>query len=94
MKIVAKITTRSGKLVRTVALGKGANLLVADKDALVSIVDEATGQPVEGAHYVRHGGEVTVRVPESYFAEAGSGVGAAAGALQGGGAAAPAEVPP
>ncbi|WP_336951649.1 Ig-like domain-containing protein [Sphingobium aromaticivastans] len=92
MKIVAKISTKSGKLVRTVALGKGANLLTADKDALVAIVDEATGKTVDGAHYVRHGGEVTVQVPDAAFAEAGNGMGEAAGAAQD--APAPAETPP
>lgn len=81
MKIVAKISTRSGKLLRTVALGKGANkLLVADKDFLVDIVDEATGKPVEGAHYVRHGSDVTVNVPDSYYLQAGNGGGEGAGA--------------
>ncbi|WP_327754525.1 Ig-like domain-containing protein (plasmid) [Sphingobium sp. SJ10-10] len=93
MKIVAKISTKGGKLVRTIALGKGANVLTADKDALVAIIDEATGKAVNGAHYVRHGGEVTVQVPDAAFAEAGNGISEAAGAAQDA-AAAPAEAAP
>lgn len=93
MKIVAKISTRSGKLLRTVALARGATVLVADKDAVVSIIDEATGKPVDGAHYVRHGGEVTVNVPDSAFAGNSAAMGeAAAGMAQD--AAAPAESAP
>ncbi|WP_022684134.1 Ig-like domain-containing protein [Sphingobium bisphenolivorans] len=80
MKIVARISTKSGKLIRTVALAKGANIVAADKDALVTVIDEATGKTVDDAHYVRHGSEVTVQLPDAYFAPSSTVLGDMSGA--------------
>ena len=68
MALVARISAKSGKSVRTVALRKGANIVVADSDAIVSVIDEATGQAIDQAQFVRNGHEVSISIPDSYFA--------------------------
>ena len=68
MALVARISTKSGKPIRKIALKKGANLLFADPDAVVTVIDEATGQVIDGAHYVRNGSQISVTLPDAAFA--------------------------
>ncbi|MBB3927098.1 hypothetical protein GGR43_002821 [Sphingobium jiangsuense] len=87
MALVARIASKSGKPVRVVALRKGINKLVADSDAVIDVVDEATGKTVDQAQFVRNGTDVSVSVPDALFAatadmagqEAGAGAATAAG---------------
>jgi hypothetical protein len=98
MTLIARISVKSGKAVRTVALRKGMNVLSVDADASVTVIDEATGKVVEGAHFVRNGSEVSVTVPDSYFSASGDALGdagSAAGASTAGAAgSADAALPP
>lgn len=68
MALVAKISAKSGKTIRSVKLRKGANILAADADAVITVVDDATGLTVDHASIVHNKGEVSVSVPDSYFA--------------------------
>lgn len=66
MAIVARISTKSGKLLRTVALHKGSNQVVAEADAVVTILDEATGRVIDQASLVRHGDAATIALPAEF----------------------------
>jgi hypothetical protein len=68
MSLVAKISAKSGKALRSVALRKGVNTFPVDADAVVVIVDEATGKIVENAQVERHGGEISVTVSDAAVA--------------------------
>ena len=68
MALVAKITGKSGKAVRNIALTKGRNVLHAEPDAVIVVVDEATGKVVEDARIEVVNGQVNVIVPESAIA--------------------------
>ncbi|MFT4055048.1 MAG: Ig-like domain-containing protein [Novosphingobium sp.] len=68
MALVARISAKSGKTIRSIKLRKGVNVLAADADAVVTVVDDATGLTVDHAKVVHKGGEVSVSAPDSYFA--------------------------
>jgi hypothetical protein len=68
MALVAKISAKSGKTLRSVKLRKGVNVLTTNADVLVTVVDDVTGLTVDQAKIVHKGGEVSVSVPDSYFA--------------------------
>ncbi|WP_284277447.1 hypothetical protein, partial [Sphingobium jiangsuense] len=80
MALVARIASKSGKPVRVVALRKGINKLVADSDAVIDVVDEATGKTVDQAQFVRNGTDVSVSVPDALFAATADMAGQEAGA--------------
>ncbi|MET0241742.1 MAG: Ig-like domain-containing protein [Sphingobium sp.] len=83
MALVAKISAKSGKILRSVKLRKGVNVLAADAHAVVTVIDDATGLTIDHARVVQKGGEVSVSVSDSYFAaeqgapEGGAAAGAA-----------------
>ena len=54
MIIVARIS-RAGGRVRHIRLGKGANRINLQPGETIEFVDEATGRPVEGAHWSQDG---------------------------------------
>ncbi|MEE4453563.1 Ig-like domain-containing protein [Novosphingobium resinovorum] len=68
MALVARISAKSGKTIRSIKLRKGVNVLAADADAVVTVVDDATGLTVDHAKVVHKDGEVSVSAPDSYFA--------------------------
>lgn len=85
MALVAKISAKSGKTLRSVRLRKGVNVLSAEADAIITVVDDATGLAVDHARVVNKDGQVSVSVPDSYFAamDAGAeGAGAAPAATE------------
>ncbi|AOR80889.1 Ig-like domain-containing protein [Novosphingobium resinovorum] len=68
MALVARISAKSGKTIRSIKLRKGVNVLAADADAVVTVVDDATGLTVDHANVVHKDGEVSISAPDSYFA--------------------------
>ncbi|MBC2667283.1 hypothetical protein H7F51_17330, partial [Novosphingobium flavum] len=93
MAIVARISGKSGKLLRTVALHHGANAFRADPDAVVVIIDEATGKVVDQADLARTGGQVVVNLPEGLGAATGAAAEAAGLAPDGAGGGASGSAP-
>ncbi|SKB29855.1 Ig-like domain-containing protein [Sphingopyxis flava] len=55
MSIVARISRAAGGRVRHVRLGKGANRIVLQPGETIEFIDEATGRPVQGAHWSQDG---------------------------------------
>lgn len=94
MKFVARIAHAADGRVRLVRLGKGSNRVVLHPGETIEIIDEATGHPVQDAHWVRAEGHTTAALASAGISIAVEEGGEAEAAEQDGGApAAPAGEP-